>query len=306
MRALVLAAAAIASVGFGVSVVSARPKPVLTGQTCHGTAPTPITLPNLPSAPDPSLVAILGVLRRPQLPADVPPASRLPNPFMEGAEVAYERLLATTAHGVRFYLVPAFVAPSQVPTNCTPPLTPQELLEQQALQQQLTQHPRFELFLSELTAGGAVAGGGAAGSTAAEIQAGLGVSSSFGGGGSSAGRYETESGVIDGLVPDGVAGVELTYRHRAPRTLAVSDNFFVLTVSGRVKRPKPARSPHGPPLTPASPFPPSTGPIAPIAPIAIVWRDAHGDAIKTIRQPAYCAGRQGPPLARCLKTLPRP
>jgi hypothetical protein len=298
-------AGALAILALGVSGASAAKPVVVTGQVCHG-MPKPVVVRNLPSAPDAALLAILGVLRRPQLPTDIPPPSPFPDPELQGVEVGYERLLATTPHGERFFLIPGFLAPPALPTKCTPPLTPQQLHEQQALQQQATLHPRFELFVSELMPGGAAAGGGGAASTAAEIQAGLAVSSSFGGGGSSASRYETESGTIDGLVPDGVAAVELEYLHRVSRTLAVSDNFFVLTVSGRVRRPVVVRSPNGRPPPPPPPLPPSSGPLAPIAPIAIVWRDAQGAAIKTIRQPAYCARRHGEALARCLKTLPRP
>lgn len=305
MRVLALAAAALASLGLGVAVVTAQPKPaVITGQTCHGN-PQPVALTNLPTTPDPSLVAILGVLRRPQVPADIPPLSRLPDPAIQGVEVPYERLLATTPHGERFFLIPAFLGPLASFTKCTPPLTPAQLQQQQALQQQAILHPRFELFVSAQMPGGAAAGGGGA-SSAAEIEAGVDVGASFGGGGSAGGRYETDSGTIDGLVPDGVASVELEYRHLPPRTLPVTGNFFLLTVSGRVRRPKVVRSPNGLPLPPTSPFPPSTGPIAPIAPIDIVWRDAQGAAIKTIRQPAWCAGRHGTPLARCLRALPRP
>lgn len=295
---------ALVILALAASGVPAQSKPVVVaGEVCHGT-PKPVVLPNLPTAPGPALLAILGVLRRPQLPTDIPPPSPFPDPAIQGVEVGYERLLATTPHGERFFLIPGFSAPPAIPTKCKPPLTPQQLHQLQAFQQQAILHPRFQLFVSELMPGGA-AGGGAA-STAAEIQAGLGVSSSFGGGGSSASRYETESGTIDGLVPDGVAAVELEYRRRAARTLAVSDNFFVLTVSGRVRRPVVVRSPSGRLAPPSPPLPPSSGPLAPIAPIAIVWRDAQGAAIKTIRQPAYCARRHGKALTRCLKTLPRP
>jgi hypothetical protein len=296
---------ALAIVLLGVGGASAAKPVVVTGRVCDG-APQPVALANLPTAPDPALLAILGVLRRPQVPADIPPRSPFPDLERQGVETGYERLLATTPRGDRFFLIPGFLAPPAIPTKCKPPLTPQQVQQLQSLQQQAVLHPRFELSVSELVPGGAAAGGGGVASTAAEVTAGLAVGSSFGGGGSSSGRYETESGTIDGLVPDGVAAVELEYRHRASRTLAVSDNFFVLTVSGRVRRPKVVRSPDGLPLPPASPFPPSTGPIAPIAPVAIVWRDAQGAAIKTIRQPAYCSGRQGTALARCLKTLPRP
>jgi hypothetical protein len=307
-RLLVLCTAVLVSLLLGVGVVAARSKSpakvVVTGQTCHGATPPPVATANLPSAPDPSLLAILGVLRRPQVPADIPPASRFPNPFMEGVEVAYERLLTTTAQGERFYLVPAFVVPPPIPTGCTPRLTPQQLHQQQALQQQLTLHPRFELFISQFAANGLGGGGGGAPSTAAALAAGAGLGAEFGVDAVN-GRYENESGMLDGLVPDGVAAVELEYRGLAPRTLTVTNNFFLLSVHGRVTRPKTAHSPHGLPIPP-TPFPPRSGPLRAIVPIEIVWRDAQGAAIKTIRQPAYCAGRHGTPLARCLKTLPRP
>jgi len=293
----------------GASGVAARSKPagkvVVTGHVCRGGAPKPAVLTNLPTAPDQSLLAILGVLRRPQVPTDIPPPSTLRDPALQGVEVAYERLLARTAHGERFFLIPAFFAPPAIPTTCKPPFTPQELHQQQALQQQAALRPRFLLFVTELTAAGAPAGGGGAASTAAQILAGGAHSSSFGAGGP-AGRYETQSGTIDGLVPDGVASVEFVYRHRAPRALAVTGNFFELSVSGRVRRPKLPRSPDALPLPRLPQFSPTSGPLAAIAPIAIVWHDAHGAVIKSIRQPAYCAPRRGESLARCLRTLPRP
>jgi hypothetical protein len=292
----------------GLSGVAARSKPggkvVVTGHVCRGGAPKPVVLTNLPTAPDQSLLAILGVLRRPQVPTDIPPPSTLRDPALQGVEVAYERLLARTDHGERFFLIPAFFAPPAIPTTCKPPFTPQELHQQQALQQQVALHPHFLLFLTELTAAGAQAGGGGAASTAAQILAGGAQSSSFGSGGP-AGRYETQSGTIDGLVPDGVASVEFVYRHRPPRTLAVTGNFFELSVSGRVRRPKLARSPSGLPVPRLPQFPPTSGPLAPIAPVAIVWHDAHGAVIKSIRQPAYCAPRRGKSLDRCLGTLLR-
>lgn len=297
------------TLALGAAGVWASSKPagkvVVTGHVCQGRPSRPVALTNLPTAPDPSLLAILGVLRRPQLPSDIPPPSRLQDPALQGVEVAYERLLARTAHGERFYLIPAFFAPPAIPTTgCKPPLSPAELHAQQTLQQQAVQHPRFLLMISELTADGAPAGGGGAASTAAQILAGVGLSSSFGGGGS--GRYENESGTLEGLVPDGVASVELDYRHRPSRALPVTGNFFFLSVSGRVRRPALASSPNGLPVPRLPQFPPRSGPLAPIAPIEIVWHDAHGAVIRSIRQPAYCAQRSGKSLARCLGTLPKP
>jgi hypothetical protein len=115
------------------------------------------------------------------------------------------------------------------------------------------------------------------------------------------------SGEIDGLVPDGVASVTLKYRRRADRTVPVLNNFFVLSVHGRIKRLKVHRSPQGLPIPPIAPppFPPTSGALGAIAPIEIVWRDAQGIAIKTIKQPAYCAGKRGAAQRTCFRELPK-
>jgi hypothetical protein len=106
-------------------------------------------------------------------------------------------------------------------------------------------------------------------------------------------------------VPDGVASVTLEYRRRAARTLPVTNNFFLLTVQARIKLPKVRHSPPGLPFpsTVAPPLPSEPGPLGAIAPIAVVWRDAQGAAIKTIRQPAYCAALRGAAQQTCLRAL---
>ncbi len=296
-----LAVAAILAAGVGSGGARSPATSVVTvpSASCHG-LPVPAKLPqNLPAAPDPALLAILEVLRRPQVPADVPPASRFPDPFLQGIEVGYERLLTTTARGDRYYLIPAFLVPPSPRAHCSPPRSPQ----QQHLEHQLRLHPRFELLISQIgrTASG---GGGGGPSTAAAITAGTATGGSFGIGGQ-LGGYQTESGTIDSLVPDGVASVTLKYRWRADRTLPVTNNFFLLTVHARIKLPKaPHPAPGLPvPSTLAPPSPSESGPLGPIAPIEIVWRDAQGAAIKTIRQPAYCAAQHGAAQRTCLRAL---
>ncbi|HEU0317162.1 MAG TPA: hypothetical protein VFR49_07530 [Solirubrobacteraceae bacterium] len=296
----VVLGAGVGSVGARspVTAVVTRPSSV-----CHA-QPVPAKLPeNLPTAPDPALLAILGVLRRPQVPADVPPAPRLPDPFLQGIEVAYERLLTTTASGDRYFLTPGFLVPPSPPAHCSPPRSPQA----QHLEQQLRLHPRFELLISDVGrtgSGGGVSGGP---STAAAIMAGAATGGSFGISGQ-IGGYQTESGAIDGLVPDGVATVTLEYRRRAARTLPVTNNFFLLTVAARIKLPNVRQSPPGlpGPSTVAPPFPSESGPLGAIVPIEIVWRDVRGAPIKTIRQPAYCAGVRGAAQQTCLRTLAKP
>lgn len=297
---LVTLGAAVAF-GAGVGSVGARSPvtPVVTvpSTVCHG-QPVPAKLPrNLPTAPDPALLAILGVLRRPQVPTDVPPASRLPDPFLEGIEVGYERLLTTTASGNRYYLIPGFFVLPSPPAHCSPPRSP----HQQHLEQPLRLHPRFELLISEV---GRTGGGSGGPSTAAAIMAGVVTGGSFGISGQ-IGGYQTESGTIDSLVPDGVASVTLQYRRRAARTLPVTNNFFLLTVAARIKLPKARHPPAGLPFpaTVAPPFPSESGPLGAIAPIEIVWRNAQGAAIKTIRQPAYCAALRGTARPACFRAL---
>ena len=309
LLALLVLAGAVSLLA-GVGGVGARsqgtPLRVVTvpSSVCHGAPVKPKLPQNLPTAPDPSLLAILGVLRRPQVSADIPPVSRFPDPgFLQGVEVSYERLLATTAQGQRFFLIPGFFAPPSIPSNCSPPLSPKERRRQQQLQQQLRRHPQFIFLISQFGSHGSGGGGGAP-STAAAIMAGVGTGSGFGVG-AAHGRYQTVSGEIDGLVPDGVASVTLKYRRRADRTIPVLNNFFVLSVHGRIKRHKVHRSPQGSPIPPIvpSPFPPTSGLLGAIAPIEIVWRDALGNAIKKIKQPAYCAGKHGAGQLSCFRGL---
>ena len=194
--------------------------------------------------------------------------------------------------------------PPSPPTNCTPPLSPKELHRQQALYERLRLHPRLTLLIIEVGTDGLPRGGGGGASSAAAITAGVGTSGGFGIAGASGG-YTTEFGTIDGLVPDGVASVTLHYRHRLDRTLPVANNFFVLSVQARIRAPKVRRGPGGlpVPLLLRPPFPPSKGPLGAIAPIEIVWRDASGAVIKTVRQPAYCATLHGAAQKRCFLAL---
>lgn len=305
-----LALAAAVTLLAGVGGVGARPQGAPQQVTttpsiaCHGRPITPKLPQNLPTAPDPSLLAILGVLRRPQVPADIPSTSPFPAPFLAGIEVGYERLLATTPDGQRYFLIPGFLRPPSVPTNCMPPLSPQQRHQQQLIAQQLRSHPRFTFWIAQMGRNGVGGSGGGAPATAAAINAGLDTSGGFGISGGSA-QYETEYGTINGLVPDGVASVTLRYRRRADRTLAVTNNFFVLTVHRRIKRLAVHHTPQGVPVPPVvpSPFPTPSGAIGAIAPIEIAWRDAQGSVIKTIRQPAYCAGEHGATQRRCLRDL---
>jgi hypothetical protein len=271
---------------------------------CRAVPVAPKLPQNLPTAPDASLLAILGVLRRPQVPADIPPASRIPNPIIQDIEVSYERLLTTTPHGDRYFLIPGFFAPPSIPSQCNPPLSPKQRHKQRQIEQQLRRHPRFTLLISQIGHNGLSASGSGAPSTAAAIMAGAATGGGFGISGAN-GPYETEFGTIDGLVPDGVVSVTLRYRRRAERTVPVANNFFVLSVQRRIKRPKVHLPRHGLPDPSILPprFPSESGVLGAIAPIEIAWRDEQGNVIKTIKQPAYCAAKHGAAQQRCFKAL---
>lgn len=224
-------------------------------------------------SPDPSLLAILGVLRRPAGPADTLPTrvvgrdhTVIPNGSLPPAKQIYVRYIrrARWRYGAGYYIVPAGnvdpVAP--VPDRCAAE-------QQRALQQELPQipaslragtlaleplylanwrydrlpHPGVCLLALNSTGGG----DDTCGSTVGDIEGGHTVST----GG------PTGVGVVYGLVPDGVATVTVYYRGRRPITVHAIGNVFIVPDPGQ--------------RFPNDGFP-----------AKMVWRSATGAVIKTI------------------------
>lgn len=223
-------------------------------------------------SPDPSLLAILGVLRRPARPTDkLPPRvvgrdhTLIPNGSLPPAKEIYVRYIrrARWRYGAGYYIVPAGdidpVAP--VPKRCAAE-------QQRALQQELPQIParlragtlaleplylanwRYDLLPQSgvcLLALNSTGGGdGGCGSTVSDIESGT----VWTGG-------PTGVGVVYGLVPDGVATVTVYYRGRRPITVHAIGNVFIVPDPGQ--------------RFPNDGFP-----------AKMVWRSATGAVIQTI------------------------
>jgi hypothetical protein len=224
-------------------------------------------------SPDPTLLAILGVLRGPAGPADKLPTRVvgrdhrvIPNGSLPQAKQIYVRYIrrARWRYGAGYYIVPAGnvdpVAP--VPDRCAAE-------QQRALQQELPQIPARlragrlalePLYLANwhydqlprpgvcLLALNSTGGGDeSCGATVGDIESGHTLST----GG------PTGVGVVYGLVPDGVSTVTVYYRGRRPITVHAIGNVFIVPDPGQ--------------RFPNDGFP-----------ARMVWRSAAGAVIKTI------------------------
>jgi hypothetical protein len=221
-------------------------------------------------SPAKALLSILGVLRRPAMPADrLSPNESLGMPMAVYAGATRRSLVA---HGVSYYLIPARQDPSagQPSASCFAaqqaalgralPTIPAALrAPTRALQARMidydrrliTQPPQDVICLATLAHN---SGGASCGETAAAI--GRGVPSL---------QEDGNSHTVSGLVPDGVASVTLRFPASAGHpavsvTAPVSGNVF----AARVTR---------------------TADVTRVAP-TIVWRSAQGGTIRTISQPS--------------------
>lgn len=299
--AAVVAAAAIAAGVLSTGAVAAiRPTPasisrpsVLLCAMHNDVNPRPPR--SLSGAPPAPMLALLGVLRRPQVPADALPA-KPPLPLLPftGIDSAYVRRVATNPAGDRFYLVPGIVR-LIVPGQCAAGLT--------RAQRRTLSRPHFSLGISEFSRDGLPDGVVDGRAPAAEA---IAAGALTGGGISVSQKVIVNPGnqltysnahvvaTIDGVVPDGVAGVTLVYRHRRARTLPVANNFFELTLHRVIATHSVFSS--SPKLSTLR---------AVIQPIELVWRDAQGHAIKTVAQVGACLLLHGKAVRRCVTRLPQ-
>jgi hypothetical protein len=189
-------------------------------------APTP--LPQELSTPlEASIVSSFAIFRRPALPSDAPPGSKLAggelrrqlhqNYELARYYPAYVRELATFPNGRRYFVVPAFALPeAALPARCLSTQARRKLAERQHAR---SVEPVFCII--ETGAPGSAPPQGC--EPFAEIDEGVRA-------------FEVSD--LDGehlseptieLVPDGVTSVRVTYESVPPLVLPVSENAFALT-----------------------------------------------------------------------------
>jgi len=250
------------------SYISAATKRVLASSACQVQQPTGGSF--VPGTPDPTLRALLGVLRRPATAAD-----RLnPGIFVDIPDVyAGSVRRAFTAGGASYYLAVAGVdfAQSIPPAGCfalqeraladyLPKIPPALRAQTQALQtgyiayaRNVFAHaPRDEVCLATTGRGD---NGASCDLTAAQIKSGVPPSE--------------DNGVFDGVVPDGVASVTLAFpaAHGRPArsiTARVRGNVYAIRIIGEGRPP------------------PEPG---------VTWRSAQGRVLRSVAPPTLAAER---------------
>jgi hypothetical protein len=261
---------------------------------CAGTA---ITGSLSSGAPSPAMLGLLGVLRRPATTADAfpPPTSRPPRPpgrlsprqayrlahplsaaarlarFGVNVYVRYVRR-ARVAFGAAYYVIPTgapdFEAPP--PARCTAELRRDlprmpaairgaalRIVSSTLAYQRRADRPHESVCLTAVTLAGPLAGsgGGGCGVAPAEIRTGGGLFGTTSGGTDGA-------TILSGLVPDGVATVELDFRTRTGGRVSTTTRPVGNVVVARIPRGGTAR-----------------------AESRMGWRGANGAVLRAISQP---------------------
>jgi hypothetical protein len=244
--------------------ISAATRPVLKSPACRLEQPTGVTF--IHGSPDPQLLSVLGVLRRPARPFD-----RIDQTLLSGMpDNVYAGHLrrAFSAGGTSYYIVPARPnRAAEVPsTRCfdlqaaaladyLPKIPvalrkPTKALEAAliAYAHQLAAHASGDMFCLVTVGGNGT--GASCGMTAAELKQGV--------------PPENDGGTFVGVVPDSVASVTLHFRAAGGQpaksiSATVKDNVYVARTGEARTRP--------------------------LQPTSIIWRSAQGHVIKTISAP---------------------
>jgi hypothetical protein len=250
------------------SYISAATKGVFSAKECQVKQVTGVSF--VDRTPDPQLLSLLGVLRRPATPAD-----RVNHRLFAGIPDVYAGSIrrAFSAGGESYYLavsgfdraatIPSdrcFALQAQALAKYLPKIPPALRAQTTALQagyiawarDLYTHGPRDGLCLLGIGRSGT---GTTCGTTATQIKDGM--------------PPNNDQGVFNGIVPDGVATVTLTFPatdgHRARSVTApVIGNVYAIRVSGA-------------PLPPTEP--------------AVTWRSAQRHVIKTIPVPTQAMQR---------------
>jgi hypothetical protein len=196
--------------------------------TCPTVRPTPIV--HASGTVPAELLGMLGMLRLAQEPDDLLP----PEAVAHEARIVFDdtaRLLATGPSGVRYSIVAGKPRATTFQRSCVRRSPPEARRAMRAfVHAQRLEARRTELFLVEDGAQGGEAFGGF---DAARIRSGMAL-----------GSYPDRPGVfpLNGLVPDGVAGVSVSLKRGPPINAAATNNFFMLDLPVHGSTPPPLKS----------------------------------------------------------------
>jgi hypothetical protein len=214
-------------------------------RSCRPPGPKPTRVVQTPPSAD--LLGRMEVLRRPQSDADRAYLDRLQHSlFQPTISGPYVRVLGRTADDTEVVLVPGTQQYPILPRRCLRGLSPGRRRAQRDLRKRA-----HEIRLTVVGFGAGGMGGWGAGSADARALVNNRTTVTIG--------QQWGGSIVNGLAPDGVATIDLTFTRGEARRATVANNFWSTVVS--------TSAPHA-------------------FPVRTVWRAADGSVVKTFRDDA--------------------